>query len=332
MRNLLDRISAIPASLLASLRSPAGKRARLSILIYHRVLDEPDLLTNDPCDKKYFETQIRFLSTYFNVLSLPEAIQRLKEGTLPSKAACITFDDGYADNAENALPILKKLGVPATFFITTGFIGGGMLWNDKIIELVRIAPGDTLDLSAIDLGRHAIDSLEERRRTLISLIQAIKYRTLEERNVLIEQLFQQIPAALPDNLMMTADQIRQLHQAGMEIGGHTVSHPILVHTDDETVYTEIVDGKTRLEDIIQTPVRFFAYPNGKPKQDYLPKHVAMLREIGFEAALATAWGAASQDSDLHQLPRFTPWDTERTRFILRMVHNTFRAPDTVSEQ
>jgi len=132
--------------------------------------------------------------------------------------------------------------------------------------------------------------------------------------------------------MMTADQIRQLHQAGMEIGGHTVSHPILVHTDDETVYSEIVDGKARLEDIIQAPVRFFAYPNGKPKQDYLPKHVAMLREIGFEAALATAWGAASQDSDLHQLPRFTPWDTERTRFILRMVHNTFRAPDTVSEQ
>ena len=332
MRDLLDRIGAIPVSLLASLRSPAGKRARLSILIYHRVLDKPDLLTEDLCDTIFFETQIRFLSAYFNVLPLPEAIQRLKEGTLPSKAACITFDDGYADNAENALPILQKLGVPATFFIATGFVNGGMMWNDKIIELVRIAPGNTLNLDAIGLGRHTIDSLEKRRQTLTFLIQELKYRTLEERHVLIEQLFQLIPATLPDNLMMTADQIRQLHRAGMEIGDHTVSHPILARTDDETVYAEIVDGKTKLEDIIQAPVRFFAYPNGKPRQDYLAKHVAMLREIGFEAAFATAWGAACCDRDLYQMPRFTPWDTDRTRFILRMVHNMFRAPDTVSEQ
>lgn len=332
MSNPLNQIGTIPASLLASLCSPAGKRARLSILIYHRVLDEPDPLTGDQCDKILFEAQISFLSTYFNILSLPEAIQRLKTGTLPSKAACITFDDGYADNAENALPILQKLGVPATFFIATGFTDGGIMWNDKVIELVRKAPGTTLDLNAINLGKHTISSPEQRRKTLFTLIQELKYRTFEERHVLIEQMLQLIPVTLPVNIMMTTDQIRQLYHAGMEIGGHTLSHPILARTDDKTVYTEIVDGKNKLEDMIQAPVRFFAYPNGKPGQDYLPKHVAMLREIGFEAALATAWGAANCNSDLHQLPRFTPWDTDRVRFILRMIHNMFRAPDIVLEK
>lgn len=332
MRNMLNQLCATPASLFASLRSPAGKRARLSILIYHRVLDEPDPLTGDICDKIFFETQISILSAYFHVLPLPEAIERLKAGTLPSKAACITFDDGYADNAENALPILQKLGTPATFFIAAGFVDGGMMWNDKVIEFVRKAPGDILDLNTIGLGQHNIGSLEQRRQTLYQLIEILKYRSFNERHTLIEQLLALKPVTLPDNLMMTTDQIMQLHRAGMEIGSHTLSHPILARTANETVYAEIVEGKNKLENILQAPVRFFAYPNGKPRQDYLPEHVVMLRQIGFEAAFTTAWGAANSDSDIHQLPRFTPWNTDKVRFILRMVHNTSRTPDTVPVQ
>lgn len=274
--------------------------------------------------------QIRTLSRYFNVLPLPEAINRLKEKNLPSKAACITFDDGYADNAENALPILQKYGVPATFFIAAGFIDGGMMWNDKIIELIRRVPGDSLDLNAVGLGKHEIGSPEQRRQTLFTLIGKLKYLSFDNRHTLIEQLCQLIPVTLPDTVMMTTDQLRRLHRAGMEIGGHTRNHPILARTEYETAYAEIADGKSKLEDIIQAPVRFFAYPNGKPRQDYLPEHVAMLRKIGFEAAFATAWGAADYDSDIYQLPRFTPWDTGRAQFILRMIHNMFRTVDTVT--
>lgn len=327
--NLADRLGAIPANFLASIFSPSGKRARLSILIYHRVLTEPDPLTGNQSDKKFFDIQIRMLSRYFNVLPLSEAIERLKEKNLPSKAACITFDDGYADNAENALPILQKYGVPATFFIAAGFIDGGMMWNDKIIELIRHAPGDNLNLGAINLGKHEIDSLGQRRQTMHTLINKLKYQSLDDRHTLIEQLCQLIPIPLPDTIMMTADQLRQLHRAGMEIGGHTLNHPVLARTEYETAYAEIANGKSKLEDIIQAPVRFFAYPNGKPEQDYLPEHVAMIRKIGFEAAFATAQGAADYGSDIYQLPRFTPWNTGRTRFISRMIHNMFRISDTV---
>lgn len=329
MLDLLDRLGSIPANMLTSLLT-SGRHARLSILIYHRVLEKPDSLTGDQCDKKFFEMQISTLSKYFNILPMSEAIERLKEKNLPNKAACITFDDGYADNAENALPILQKYGVPATFFIAAGFIDSGVMWNDKVIEFVRHATGYRLDLNAVDLGRYEIESIEQRRQTLLSLINKIKYLPLDQRHALIEQLYQLIPIALPANIMMTTDQLRQLHRAGMEIGGHTVNHPILARTEYKTAYDEIVNGKTKLENIIQAPVRFFAYPNGKPRQDYLPEHVTLLRKIGFEAAFVTTPGAANYESDIYQLPRFTPWNTDRTRFILRMTHNMLRATDTVS--
>jgi len=329
MPDLTDRLGAIPANMLASLAT-SGRRARLSILIYHRVLEVPDSLTGDQCDKDFFELQIRTLSRYFNVLPMPEAIQRLKEKNLPRKAACITFDDGYADNVENALPILQKFGIPATFFVAAGFIDNGVMWNDKIIELIRHAPGDRLDLNAVGLGKYEIESPKQRRQALLTLINKIKYLPLDERHTLIERLYQLIPVTLPDNIMMTTDQLRQLHHAGMEIGGHTLNHPILARIDYKTAHDEIANGKSKLENIIQAPVRFFAYPNGKPGQDYLPEHVTLLKKIGFEAAFVTATGAANYESDIYQLPRFTPWDTDRTRFILRMTHNMFKTTATVS--
>ena len=94
--------------------SPAGRRAKLSTLIYHRVLPEPDpLRTGDP-DAATFRWQMGLLARHFNVLPLPEAARRLQDGTLPARAACVTFDDGYADNFTIALPILREAGIPAT--------------------------------------------------------------------------------------------------------------------------------------------------------------------------------------------------------------------------
>jgi hypothetical protein len=71
-------------------------------------------------------------------------------------------------------------------------------------------------------------------------------------------------------------------------------------------------------------VRLFAYPNGKPGRDYSREHVDMVRELGFEAAVSTAWGVGHAASDPYQLPRFTPWDKTPGRFALRLLHNTFR--------
>ena len=314
--------------ILPSLLSPVGKNARLSIVIYHRVLPEPDLLLGSG-GVGSFEAGLNYLVRNFNILPLSEAANRLHSSTLPSRAASITFDDGYADNVEIALPILQKYGVVATFFIASGFLDGGRMWNDTVIESVRLAKGDMLNLSTIGLGVRTITSLEQRRETLSLLIGKLKYLSHETRTSQVEKLSSIISAELPDNLMMTSAQVRQLHDAGMEIGGHTVTHPILASIDDATARKEIVEGKARLETITGTPVRLFAYPNGKPGKDYLPVHVKMIRESGFEAAVSTAWGAARQDSDMFQLPRFTPWDKREWSYVLRMMQNIRQKIQTV---
>ena len=91
----------------------SGNNARLSILIYHRVIPEPDPIHFYKTDANIFRIHMNALADGFNVLPLREAVKRLKNGTLPSRAACITFDDGYANNATVALPILQERALPA---------------------------------------------------------------------------------------------------------------------------------------------------------------------------------------------------------------------------
>src|SRR5688500_10667438 len=107
---------------------------KLSILIYHRVHAEVDPIFPAEVDAKQFGLQLNWIKSLFNVLPLDEAIEALEQNRLPARTAAITFDDGYADNTEVALPILKKHNLSATFFICTGYLDGGRMWNDTIIE------------------------------------------------------------------------------------------------------------------------------------------------------------------------------------------------------
>jgi len=314
---------------IASLCLPTGKRAKLSIVIYHRVLPEADRFLGGRGDISSFDQQLCYLTRNFNVLSLSEAVAHLRAATLPARAVCITFDDGYADNAEIALPLLQKYGVTATFFIATGFLDGGRMWNDTVIESFRRARGDAIDLREIGLEQYTVATLEQRRQVLFSVIDQLKYLEPTTRQSQVDKLAQTIAAELPDDLMMTSAQVKLLHDHGMEIGGHTVNHPILASTDETTARTEISEGKARLEAITGAPIRFFAYPNGKPGRDYLSIHVEMLNQLGFEAAVSTAWGAACHGDDLFQLPRFTPWDQKEWAYVLRMVRNSYQQIQTV---
>src|SRR6185295_2112486 len=115
-----------------------------------------DPVASGTVDAAAFDWQMECLSRCFRVLPLSEAVERLRQGTLPGRAACVTFDDGYADNAEVALPILRRHGLCATFFVATGFLDGGIMFNDRVIEAVRGAPGAQLDLTPLGLGRFDI--------------------------------------------------------------------------------------------------------------------------------------------------------------------------------
>ena len=319
----------LSSRLFLNLLSPGGRDGRLSIFVYHRVLPRPDALFPDEGDAEAFDRHMKQLASCFNVIPLSDAIRGLSREKLPPRAACITFDDGYADNAEIALPILQKYGVHATFFVASGFLNGGRMWNDTVIELVRRAPGAILDLSDINLGQFEIGSAAQRRQAIDRLLGELKYMPMKSRQTSVEAMCALVPVVPAANLMMTSEQVRVLHRAGMEIGGHTASHPILAKMENDAAHAEIIQGKEMLEDIIRAPVRLFAYPNGKPGQDYFPAHVSMLRELGFDGAVSTAHGAARRDSDPYQLPRFTPWGRGLMRFTLQMAQNMLVTPETV---
>jgi peptidoglycan/xylan/chitin deacetylase (PgdA/CDA1 family) len=292
------------------------------------VLPKPDPLFPSEVDAERFDKQLSYLRQAFNLIPLRQAVEGLRDGTLPPRAACITFDDGYADNADIALPILKQHGASATFFVATGFLNGGRMWNDTVIELIRRAPA-RVDLDAMGLGRFELDTLAQRRAAIGTVLDALKYLPIEARQAQVDRMGELIGVTPPDDLMMNDDQVRQLHRAGMEIGGHTVNHPIIARMDSASARAEIAGGKARLEAIIGERIRTFAYPNGKPGQDYQAEHVAMVKDLGFDAAVNTAWGAARPGSDLYQLPRFTPWDRSQLRFTLRMMQNLSKNGQTV---
>jgi peptidoglycan/xylan/chitin deacetylase (PgdA/CDA1 family) len=300
--------------------SPGGQSG-LSIFIYHRVLPHKDPLFPSEVDQWDFDRDLHRIKSMFNVISLLDAVRHTAAGSLPPRAACITFDDGYADNAEVALPILQRHKLPATFFVATGFLNGGRMWNDTVIELVRRHPAGIIDASSIGLGSHEVGSKAQRQQAIQALIGQLKYMPLEHRLDQVSRLVDIGGIALPDNLMMSSAQVNELHNGGMDIGGHTVNHPILAKLPPTKASAEIADGKQALEDIIGEPVRLFAYPNGKPGTDYLAEHVAMIRDLGFEGAVSTAWGTGKNTNDVFQLPRFSPWDRTPLRFALRMARN-----------
>lgn len=302
--------------------SPAGTRARLSVLVFHRVLPAPDPLYPEAMHAQRFTELCRWVQSMFCTLPLDEAVRRLRNGSLPRRALAITFDDGYADNLQVAMPILQGLGLPATFFIATGFLDGGCMWNDRVIESFRrstLPSIDLRDLLGADTAPFALATTLQRRIALEAVIAKIKYLPVERREALVQEIAQRSGVAVPGDLMLTSAQVRQMHQGGMQIGAHTVSHPILATLSAAAARQEMSDSKQFLERLLAEQVSLFAYPNGQPGEDFNAESVAIAQALGFEAAVTTARGAANRHTDCFQIPRFTPWDRSRLRFGVRML-------------
>jgi len=310
--------------------SPAGSRGRLTILMFHHVHPACDPLFPGDMYAGVFRERLEWIRDWFNVLPLEDAVAALRRRTLPARALALTFDDGYADNCTVALPILLEMKLHATFFIASAFLDGGRMWNDTVIETIRRARGGELDLSALGLGRHAIESLEARRRAIQVVLSRLKYLNPVERQARADAVAAQAPTPLPNDLMLTCAQLRDLAAAGMGVGAHTAHHPILAALSDAEARREIVDGREAVAEIVRQPVKLFAYPNGRPNTDYTTAHARLAQALGFVAAVSTAPGAARASTPCYQLPRFTPWDRTPGRYGLRLARNLFTRVQTAA--
>lgn len=294
-----------------------GSKQKLQVFIFHRIPSRADELLPGEPSAEQFDWMVSFISRNYKVMTFGEATARLRSGTLAPATACITFDDGYLDNATVAYPILKKYGVPATFFIATSFTGGGRMWNDDIIESVRHTKTDTIDLERFGLGVHPAITTAERKQTIQNLLQSLKYRPHAERQKTAAEIATLSGLSDQPSLMMSREDIQMLANGGMEIGAHTHTHPILHSLPDTEAEYEIVRGKTELEALQDKPVTSFAYPNGNTRTDMRQVHLRMIEKAGFRAAATTDWGVATNDTNPYLIPRFTPWDRTPNRFALR---------------
>jgi peptidoglycan/xylan/chitin deacetylase (PgdA/CDA1 family) len=290
----------------------------LAVLVYHRVGREADPLRKGIVTAKEFRGQMRLLARFFRPCAVVEGLRLLRDGRLPPRSVAVTFDDGYADNVQVALPILRETGVPATFFVATSYLDGGRMWNDTVIESVRrLVPGEH-PFPHAGLRSISVPHSSDRRALVLELLGAIKYLPQPERDTAANALASLLAQPLSANMMMRREDLRLLIDAGMDVGGHTRSHPILSGLSAGQAEEEIAGGLDDISAITGRRPTLFAYPNGRRGVDYADREVGIVGKLGLAAAFVTNRGIVTTESDRFQAPRLAPLHRRPGRFGLAL--------------
>lgn len=225
-----------------------------------------------------------------------------------SGSLLLTFDDGYANNHEHALPLLSGLGVPFAVFVATGFVGTrDVMWTDRLEYAVNVTRRTVLRCGIADSGL-AVATAGQKAAAIATLRARLKRAPSAEARARVRE----ICAALdvdPDGpeldgvRFLDAAQIRGLRARGVAIGSHTVSHAILARESAEDARREIVLSRERLEEILGEPVRHFAYPNGR-REDFDENVKGALREAGYVSGFSTIAGISRPGDDPFEVRRF----------------------------
>ncbi|MES2878582.1 MAG: polysaccharide deacetylase family protein [Pseudomonadota bacterium] len=303
------------------------------MLLFHKVPHTCSPYARNEINLATFERVLETASRLFRIIPLDEAVLALRAGNLPARAACITFDDGYADWLNGVVPVLERYKVHATFFITTSQFSGTPIWNERILHAVANAPAslESLLLSSSGLQRLALTSLAEKDLAVRQLDQCLKYQEPLERERMLQELECLTNASLAEVPTMSSDDLRVIHGKGFGVGSHTVTHPILARCHPATAFQEIVQAREQLEFIVRGKVTAFAYPNGVPKTDFDSEHIEMVKRAGYTCAVTTHHGAATNSTSVFQIPRFTPWGPTAARMHMQFALNLMQHPASLQE-
>ena len=318
------------------------------ILLYHRVADlqsDPQLLS---VTQSHFAEHLDILRQHAHPMELREMVRGLRENKLPRRAVAVTFDDGYADNLYNAKPILERHNVPATVYVSSGYVDTSREFVHDRLEGLFLQPGRlpqqlTLAIRGCthhwDLGEEAYYSEEAyqrnrswhvlkvekptpRQHVYRSLCQLVYALSDVERRSVLDALSVWAgtqSVCRPTYRALGADEIRILAKGGLvDIGAHTVAHPVLSALPSVDQRDEVKRSKVCLEEILGRPVTSFAYPYGA-RSDYTAETVAIVRDVGYDHACSNFEGLVRQGTDPWQLPRFLvrDWDGDKFASLLR---------------
>jgi peptidoglycan/xylan/chitin deacetylase (PgdA/CDA1 family) len=269
---------------------------RVHVLAWHRVVPDfdrlrqrviPGLLTST----RTFDRQLSWLADRFRFVSLGEALEILAGRTRAKRDVCaLTFDDGYADFLEHAIPLLRKHGAPATLYVPTGFVGTGVpLLHDRLYQVLRRASAVRLRPTDARCERDLRAALEwnQQHGPIVALERMLETwplaRCLPVAEALEQVLGMEKAAALTDSRLLTWEELRAVQAAGFEVGGHTVDHACLPNETAQEVERQLRESKLRLEAKLETQIHDFAYPNGW----YSRSRMEQVRACGYRSGVTT---------------------------------------------
>jgi len=289
------------------------------ILSYHSVVEEPqctDHILGISRARASFEDHMQTLARRFSPVTVRDVADFASSGRkLPPRAVAVTFDDGFADNCEVALPILDRYGIPATFYIMVDGVANGRLpWYCRL----RYAINTTKKREWVDSNAnraYGLISPPERKAALTAVweIGARLTGNIQQQFIgAVEQSLEIEPVSAPHGFMMTWDQVRSLKKAGHTIGGHTVSHPNLAQVSEREAQLEITECKKKLEMEIGEPIEHFSYPHPALNPQWSKRTLEITREAGFKSAALTTCGPVRAGDEPLALKRiYTPADLDQ---------------------
>jgi peptidoglycan/xylan/chitin deacetylase (PgdA/CDA1 family) len=311
--------------LTARLKS-ARRHRGLLVLMYHSVGEGKDVAPDLRVSEKNFTRQLAYLSDHYAVMSLERSVELLQRGEpLPDNAVAISFDDGYRDNYEIAFPLLRQFGCNATFFVSTApLIHRRPLWPNQLflwlaetratrIELPAVAPHNapqSLSLATHRKRKKAFRSIEE---LLFHVGNAERERLLGE--IVARLGFAEISAERP--AMLTWTQLREMAAAGMTIGSHTETHPVLATLSRSEALRELAASRAALERELGRRVTLFAYPFGGPGH-FTAETRKLVEEAGYNAACSTLGGINGTNADMLALKRVGVQDDPPALFAFKL--------------
>lgn len=295
------------------------REASARILYYHRVNDERDPFF-PATSTELFEQEMSFIARHHKVVPLSVMLKHLEDGCKESVLA-ITFDDGYQDNFQNAFPILRRYGLPATIFLTTGSIDSRQpLWFEQLAHALKKTACEYIDLEIDIPRRFRLGTEAERLESNGGIFALLRSLTDKERWECLSRILKHLSVVQDDerkDKMLTWEQVRQMKAHRIDFGGHTVNHPFLSKMAPDQALWEVSECKRRIEEELQLSADYFAYPNGR-EEDFGEWNKELLRTAGYEAAVTTLWGLNYRSTDRMELRRGGPWEASRTQFAYKL--------------
>lgn len=278
------------------------------IILYHRLADRQmgEELPFLAVDNKRFETQVRFFKSKYQLITMDEAVELVAAGQrIRRDYLVITLDDGYKDNYTFGYPVFRKYDVKPTLYVTAGNVENQTyLWHDRVWDMVFNSKAECMDLNFRGIEFKAtIKTQEQKKETVFKLWKFAKELDEIRKGEFLTYLAGSSGTRVGEkcSLMLNWDEVIKLSDIGVDIGAHTLSHPILANNTEAFIVNEIEGSKKMIESKVNRNINHFSYPNGK----YGDYNEFTVHEVSkhYKSAATTIQGINFPGDDVYALKR-----------------------------